>query len=55
MPEVSAPVKYICGHTLDAPTFNTGGDASGTAHLGESKKKYPCDDCKGQQEVDVTE
>jgi hypothetical protein len=47
--EVSAPVKYLCGHTLDTPTFTTGGDASSTAHLGESKKKYPCDDCKSNK------
>ena len=33
-------------YTLDAITFNTGGDVSSIAHLGESKKKYPCDDCK---------
>ena len=47
--EVSAPVKYLCGHTLDAPTFTTGGTSSNTAHLGESKKKYPCDDCKANK------
>lgn len=42
--EVTAPVKYLCGHKLDAPTFKTAG--TGSAYLGESKKKYPCDDCK---------
>lgn len=49
MPEVSAPVKYLCGHVLDATTFIIGGDASTTAHLGESRKKYPGDDCKANK------
>ncbi|KAK6362457.1 hypothetical protein LTS17_012846 [Exophiala oligosperma] len=46
MPEIVAPVRFICGHSLEAQTFSTGGNNNKVAHLAESKKKYPCDDCK---------